>query len=177
MCDGTETGKPVSDAVNAEVIAESSDQSAEVQQDKQEQMVPQAEVDRIVRERVARERAKFADYDEVKAKAEGSKTLEERLASLEGELTTAKTQALKATIAAKFGISTEPGADGSPSDADLFLTGSDADSLTKQAERLAARDADRKKQGNVAPNEGATKQTGSQDGETRDFVGSLFRAD
>lgn len=176
MCDGTETGQPMSDAVNADAIAENAD-AGEQQQDKQEQMVSQAEVDRIVRERVARERAKYADYDEVKAKAEGSKTLEERLASLEVELTTTRTQALKATIAAKYGISTEPAADGSPSDADLFLTGSDADSLTKQAQRLAARDADRKKQGNVAPNEGAIKQTGSQDGQTREFVGSLFGAD
>ena len=175
MCDGTETGQPMSDAVNVDAGVENAAEDAP-QQEKQDQMVPQSEVDRIVRERVARERSKFADYDELKTKAEGSKTLEERLASLEGELTTARRDALKSSIAAKFGISTEPGPDGSPSDADLFLTGSDADSLTSQAQRLAARDADRKTQGNVAPKEGATKQTGTQDGETREFVGSLFGA-
>lgn len=143
--------------------------------DKQEtQMIPQAEVDRIVKERVARERAKFADYDELKTTAGTAKTLEERLASLETELTTTRTQALKTSIAAKYGISTEPGENGAASDADLFLTGSDADSLTAQAERLAARVADRKKQGNVAPNEGSTTTSGDTDGETRSFARNLF---
>lgn len=131
------------------------------QKPQETQMIPQAEVDRIVKERVARERAKYADYDELKTTAGNAKTLEERLASLETELTTTRTQALKTSIAAKFGISTEPGEDGAPSDADLFLTGSDADSLTAQAERLAARVADRKKNGNVAPKEGSTTSTGS----------------
>lgn len=131
------------------------------EQKPQEQLIPQAEVDRIVRERVARERAKYADYDDLKSKAGDAKTLEERLASLETELTTTRTQALKTGIAAKFGISTEPGENGEPSDADLFLTGSDADSLTAQAERLAARVADRKKNGNVAPKEGSTTSTGN----------------
>jgi len=143
--------------------------------DKQEtQMIPQAEVDRIVKERVARERAKFADYDELKTTAGTAKTLEERLASLETELTTTRTQALKTSIAAKYGISTGPGENGAASDADLFLTGSDADSLTAQAERLASRSADRKKQGNVAPNEGSTTTSGDTDGETRSFARSLF---
>lgn len=173
MCDGTETGQPMSEVANAEAIAENAGQG-EQQQGKQDAMVPQSEVDRIVRERLAREREKYADYDEVKAKAEGSKTLEDRLASLEIELTTTRTQALKATIAAKYGISTEPGSDGSPSDADLFLTGSDADSLTKQAQRLAARDADRKKQGNVAPKEGVTTKPGGPTADLREFAKGLF---
>lgn len=141
--------------------AEGVENAPEGEQKPQEQLIPQAEVDRIVRERVARERAKYADYDDLKSKAGDAKTLEERLASLETELTTTRTQALKASIAAKFGISTEPGENGEPSDADLFLTGSDADSLTAQAERLAARVADRKKNGNVAPKEGSTTSTGN----------------
>lgn len=141
--------------------AEGAENAPEGEQKPQEQLIPQAEVDRIVRERVARERAKFADYDDLKSKAGDAKTLEERLASLETELTTTRTQALKTSIAAKFGISTEPGENGEPSDADLFLTGSDADSLTAQAERLAARVADRKKNGNVAPKEGSTTSTGN----------------
>lgn len=140
----------------------------------QGQMVPQAEVDRIVRERVARERAKFADYEDVKSRAAAAQTLEERLASLESELTTTKTGALRTSIAARFGISTEKGPKGEPSDADLFLTGSDEATLTAQAQRLAGREADRKKQGNVAPNEGGTKSTGSSDMETREFARELF---
>lgn len=163
MSDATTT-----DAASAETAAADEGKKTEAQ------TVPQAEVDRIVKERVARERAKYADYDDLKAKAEGSKTLEERLAAMETELTTTKTQALKTSIAAKFGISTEPGPKGEPSDADLFLTGSDADSLTAQAQRLAGRDADRKKQGNVAPKEGSTKSEGTDEGEQRSFARSLF---
>lgn len=129
------------------------------------QLIPQADVDRIVRERVARERAKYSDYDELKAKAEGSKTLEERLASLEGELSTAKTNALRSDIAAKHGLSAE--------DRDLFLTGSDEATLTAQAERLAGREAARKKQGNFAPKEGTAPSAGSDDS-LRDFTKKLF---
>jgi hypothetical protein len=162
----------MTDAPNTQ--AEGAENAGEGEQKPQGQMVPQAEVDRIVRERVARERAKYADYDDLKTKAEGSKTLEDRLGQLEAELTTTKTQALKTSVAAKFGISTEPGANGEPSDADLFLTGSDADSLTAQAQRLVGRDADRKKQGNVAPNEGSTTSLGGADGELRDFARSFF---
>lgn len=137
-------------------------------------LIPQAEVDRIVKERVARERAKFTDYDDLKAKAEGARTLEERLGLLEGELSTTKAQALRTSIAARFGISTEPGAKGEPSDADLFLTGSDESILTAQAQRLVGREADRKKAGNVALKEGETKITGTDDGETREFARNLF---
>jgi len=52
---------------------------------------------------------------------------------------TARTEALRYKIASTHGISTQPGEDGKPSDADLFLTGSDEASMTAQAERLAAR--------------------------------------
>jgi len=132
---------------------------------KETQLVPQAEVDRIVKERVARERAKYSDYDELKAKAAGSQTLEERLASLEGELTTAKTAALRSDIAAKHGLSAE--------DRDLFLTGTDESTLNAQAQRLSERVADRKKQGNFAPKEGTTPAAGTDTGE-REFVRNLF---
>lgn len=46
----------------------------------------------------------------------------------------ATADALRLRVAAKFGISDE--------DADLFLTGSDEDTLMRQAERLAARNAE-----------------------------------
>jgi len=143
----------------AEVASESADQV------KENPLVPQADVDRIVKERVARERAKYSDYDELKAKAAGSQTLEERLASLEGELTTAKATALRSDIAAKHGLSAE--------DRDLFLTGTDESTLNAQAQRLAEREADRKKQGNVAPREGASYNSGT-DSEERAFASELF---
>lgn len=141
----------------------------------QEKLLTQAEVAEIVKDRLKQQaKNQFGDYAELKAKAEGSKTLEDRLASLESELSVTKAEALRSRIAAKFGISTEKGPQGEPSDADLFLTGSDESTLTSQAERLSARVADRKKQGNIAPKEGATTTTGKPTGDLREFAKGLF---
>lgn len=123
----------------------------------------QADIDRIVKERVQRERAKYADYDDLKAKAEGAKTAEERMAELEKEITATKHEALKRRVQAAHQISDE--------DADLFLTGTDEGSLTAQAKRLADRELERKKSNNVSPREG-NNPTPSQD-QKRDFVRSL----
>ncbi|WP_343997122.1 hypothetical protein, partial [Williamsia deligens] len=46
---------------------------------------------------------------------------------------------LRLRVAGDYGISTKRGEDGSPSDAELFLTGTDEDTLIAQAKRLAAR--------------------------------------
>lgn len=124
----------------------------------------QADIDRAVRERLARERAKFADYDELKSRAEGAKTLEQRFAELEQKNAEAEARALRSDIAARYGISAE--------DRDLFLTGTDADTLEAQAKRLAARDVDRKKQGNTARSEGKSGVPKADD--ERQFVRSLF---
>ena len=132
----------------------------------EQKMLTQAEVDQIVKERVQRERAKFADYDELRAKAGETKTLEERLAEIEQRAVRAEANALRSDIAAKHGIS--------PEDRDLFLTGTDEDTLTAQAKRLAERESERKKQGNVAPREGAASNSGQQDGELREFTRRLF---
>jgi len=142
---------------------------ADGQQTQQEQTITQADVDRIVKERVARERAKYADYDQLKAAAGEKVTADERIAELEKKYAAAEQSRLRSDIAAQFGISAE--------DRDLFLTGTDSDSLTAQAQRLAEREADRKKQGNVAPNEGGTKTTGTAD-PLRDIARQVFnRAD
>lgn len=162
----------MSDITDATVAgADSAATDAEVQQ---EQTFSQADVDRIVMERLSRERDKYRDYDDLKTKAEGAKTLEQRFADLENELKTTKANALRTRIAAEFGISTKSDRDGEPSDADLFLTGTDEATLTAQAQRLAAREADRKKQGNVAPKEGDTKTSGSVDADLREFARDLF---
>ena len=57
----------------------------------------------------------------------------------------------------------------------LFLTGADEATLTAQAKRLADREADRKKRGNVAPKEGGSADSAST-GDTgmREFTRSLF---
>lgn len=136
----------------------------------------QADVDRIVQDRLSQQaKNKFGDYDDLKAKADGAKTLEDRLGSLEVELSTTKEAALRSSIAARFGVSTEKGPKGEPSDADLFLTGSDEATLTAQAERLAGREADRKKQGNYAPKEGQpVTGSGDSNADLREFTKKLF---
>lgn len=146
-------------------------------QTQQEQTFTQADLDRIVQDRLVQQaKNKFGDYDDLKAKAGQTATADDRIAKLESELTSTKTDALRSRIAARFSVSTEPGKDGSPSDAELFLTGSDESTLTAQAQRLAARAADRIKQGNVAPNEGGTKSSGTDSG-LGEFTRQLFRPD
>lgn len=139
-----------------------------------EQTFTQADVDRIVKDRIARVEAKFADYGDLKAQAEGAKTLEQRLADVEGELSTTKANALRTRIAAEYGVSTKAGEKGEPSDADLFLTGTDEATLISQAQRLAGREADRKQHGNVAPKEGTTTTPGKDDQALREFTRNLF---
>lgn len=87
---------------------------------------------------------KLAEIEEAnKSEAE---RLSERLAEAEKAAEQARVEALRFRIATKFSISDE--------DADLFLTGSDEETLTRQAERLASRESDRKKNGNHAPLQG-----------------------
>lgn len=129
----------------------------------------QADVDRIVAERLKRERettkTKYADYDELKKKAAGSATAEETLAKLQRDLEDTKREALKRRVQAAHGISDE--------DADLFLTATEEEALTKQAERLAERDSDRKKRGNRVPTEGRTTTQAGED-PMREFTRNLF---
>jgi hypothetical protein len=173
MFDGTETDIPMPTAEEIAAAAEIARVEAEKAQ--QGQAITQADVDRIVKERLAQQaKNQFGDYAELKAKAEGAKTLEDRFAALEGELSNTKADALRAGIAATFGISTKKGEKGEPSDADLFLTGTDETALTAQATRLAGREADRKAQGNVAPKEGETKNSGNTDSDLRTFTQGLF---
>lgn len=132
------------------------------------QTFKQADVDRIVADRLKREReatkAKYADYDDIKKAAEGKKSADDRIAELEGKHAAAEARALRADIANRHGISTE--------DRDLFLTATDEESLTAQAKRLSERDGERKQRGNRSPREGHTS-TPKADQE-RDTVRTLF---
>ena len=78
----------------------------------------------------------------------------------------ARTEVLRFRIAAKHGISDE--------DADLFLTGSDEDTLTRQAQRLAERIEQRERVGNVAPSVGSNTNLSGGTDDTREFVRGLF---
>lgn len=127
-------------------------------------------------ERLAR--AKPSDYDDLKAKAARLEEIEaankseiekalEKAATAEQRAAQAEADALRWKVAAKHGISDE--------DAELFLTGTDEETLTKQAERLSERVTDRKKTGNHVPREGTTPP-GQPASDLREFTRGLFQA-
>lgn len=122
----------------------------------------QEEFEQRLGKRLERERGKFSDYDDLKAKAAKLDEIEAanqteaekaaaRLAALESELDTTRREALRIKIASEHGIT-------DADDIDLFLTGADEETLTKQAKRLADRESDRNKNGNRAPREGRTPE-------------------
>ncbi|MCW2752494.1 MAG: hypothetical protein JWR83_3604 [Aeromicrobium sp.] len=119
----------------------------------------QDDLNRIITDRIGRERSKFADYKDLKAKAQRFDELEaankseidkanDAKAQAEARAARAEADALRLRVAAKHGISDE--------DADLFLTGTDEETLARQATRLSQHSSDRKKNGNVVPREGTT---------------------
>lgn len=83
----------------------------------------------------AEARKRLDDLDAAN-KSEIEKATEARQKA-EQERDAARAEALRFKVASKHGISDE--------DAELFLTGSDEDTLTRQAQRLAARDEDASK--------------------------------
>lgn len=95
---------------------------------------------------------KLAEIEEAN-KTEAQKAAD-RLAAAEKDAASARSEALRLRVAAKFGIGDE--------DADLFLTGGDEQTLTRQAERLSARESERKKTGNHVPREGSTPPASDQ---------------
>lgn len=136
----------------------------------------QSEFDDRIKDRIKRAESKFSDYDEIKAKAARFDEIdaankselekaEEARAAAEAARDEAVADGLRFRIAAKHGISDE--------DADLFLTGRDEQTLTAQAERLAAREADRKKHGNRIDREGGGS-TPLKDGDKRAVARRLF---
>lgn len=104
---------------------------------------------------------RLAEIDE-STKTEAEKAAA-RLAELESERDRAVADALRFKVASKYGIGDE--------DADLFLTASDEETLTKQAERLSKREDERRQQGNRAPREGGTPQVKTD--ARRDFADFL----
>lgn len=136
----------------------------------------QDELNEALKDRLVRERAKFKDYSDLKAKAAKLDEIEQanqteaekaakRVAELEAELNSTRRDSLRLKIASANGIT-------DADDIDLFLTGTDEETLTKQAQRLAERTADRKKNGNHVPREGATPT--AHEGEGLETVRALF---
>lgn len=145
------------------------DADGSVDESQSQSSFTQADVDRIVADRLKREReavkTKYGDYDDLKKKAEGAKTLEDRVAEMQQQIESSQREALRRRVQAAHGISDE--------DADLFLTGTDEDALTAQAKRLAERESERKKKNNVSPREG-TNPT-AKDDPMREFSRRLFK--
>ena len=140
---------------------------ADLQKQEQGKTFTQAELDQIINDCLAQQaKNRFGDYADLKAKAEGAKTVEQQLADLSTKHAEAEARALRSDIAATYGISKE--------DRDLFLTGSDEAALTAQAKRLADRVADQKKNGNRAPNEGGTTTGVDKNKDLREFTRDLF---
>jgi len=141
-----------------------------------EPITSQEALDKALSKRLERERAKFSDYDELRAKAtqldalsEASQTEAEKATTradkAESERDDARAEALRLRIAVEHGISID--------DADLFLTGKDEESLRAQAKRLSDREADRKKAGPFAQREGQTISRPADNGEAA-FARGLF---
>lgn len=136
----------------------------------------QEDFDARLKDRLARERSKFADYDDLKAKAAKLDEIEEankseiekandRATKAEKAAAEAAAEALRLRVATKHGITDSD-------DIALFLTGTDEDTLTKQAQRLGERTSGRKRKNNHVPNEGTTPPVADDD--ERTAVRELF---
>jgi predicted ATP-dependent protease len=137
----------------------------------QDQPKPEApEIDWKAKAREWEKRAKenksaadrLAELEEAN-KTEAQKTAE-RLAAAEKAAADALADASRFKIAAKFNISDE--------DAELFLTGADEETLTRQAERLAERESTKRRAANFAPKVGENPRPAVDD--ERAAVRALF---
>lgn len=136
----------------------------------------QEEFNRQLDERVMRERAKYADYKDVKAKAaeydklaEANKSeiekANDRVTKAEAEVAKIPSlvaDALRTHLIARNAIDKD--------DAELFLTATDPELLLKQVDRLLAQGSRRKT--NHVTREGANQQPAADD--LREFTADLF---
>lgn len=140
----------------------------------------QADLDKLIGSRVERERAKYADYPDLKTKAaEFDKLADANKSEIEkANEKAAAAQAEVEKVPAKVADALRTYLVDLHKDviddekAGLFLTATDPDLLIKQVQALVGTEADRKKNGNRAPREGQTPNT-SDTGE-RAFVRGLF---
>lgn len=140
----------------------------------------QQELNRIISERVDRERKKFGDYEDLRAKAARLDELEAANKS-DIEKATEKVTAAEAAVAqipAKVAATLRTHLVSlhqiSEDDAELFLTATEPELLLKQVQRLVEREADRKKSGNRAPLAGHTPTSKGGDDGMREFTRNLF---
>lgn len=132
----------------------------------------QADVDAAVEKIAAKIRAeerrkvseKFADYDDLKTKAEGAKTLEDRVAEIERQAKESEERAMRAEVANAKGLT--------PTQAKR-LVGATRDELEADADELLKDIGAQKKHGNHVPREGNNPKAGGSD-ELGEFTKNLF---
>lgn len=139
----------------------------------------QDDLNKVISDRLARERAKYADYKDLRAKAGKLDQLEnaqkseaekvaDRIAQADAEVAAVPAKVsdtLRAHLVDLHGIGDE--------DAELFLTANDPKTLVKQVNGLLRRSNDARKGGNYVPREGATP-TSATGGDEREVVSALF---
>ena len=152
------------------------DAGEQVEQEAQGFKAPasQEELDRIVQKRIDRERSKFSDYDELKAKAARLSELEEsqkselekaqeRAERAERALAEASATAVRAEVAAEKGVPV------------ALLSGDSREALIASAEALLAFRDETARKGNYVPSEGRNSNI-DKGGDTRAFVNTLWES-
>jgi len=157
----------MSDTENTAEAGESNDQGSEFRAP-----ATQADLDRIIQDRVARERAKYADYDDLKAQVGQVETFQSRIGELEatngelaGKIETFEAEKKRAALVSDIAKDKKV-----PADA---LRGSTREELEAHADTLAAL---LKPSGPVIPGQ-ERSPSNVQDSPTREFVGKLFGND
>ncbi|GAA2394273.1 hypothetical protein [Gordonia cholesterolivorans] len=114
---------------------------------------------------------KYSDYETLKAAAEEKKTAEDRLADLEKQYAQSQANSLRLRVAGDWNVPTKRGEDGEPSDADLFLTGTDEETLIAQAKRYSDLMEQRKTNQPYVSREGANPRP--KPSSTQEFLSTL----
>lgn len=136
----------------------------------------QADLDKLIGPRLERERGKFADYDDLKAKVadfdkltDASKSEIEKAQAEVAKVPSLVADALRTHLVSIHSIDADK--------ADLFLTAADPDLLLRQVQALVGTEADRLQNGNQAPREGDTPPNKPADEARRSFVRNLTGRD
>lgn len=145
-----ETTSPTLDDLQAQ-IEEMKKHSRKWEERAKENYEARQELERLRREQMTESERREAD----------AQAREAELKTLRDEAETARREALKLRVATRFSITDE--------DADLFLTASDEETLTRQAERLASRSSS-----GPRPNPAQGKRGGAAPANNADILGAFL---
>lgn len=158
----------MSDSTDTTADAGEQVESSEVEVQGFKAPASQDELDRIIQKRLDRERSRFSDYDDVKARAEKAAELESVAADLRKRVEQFESRDARSALVKKV-------ADDNGVDADLLaeMRGDSEDDLTAQAKRLADR---LKPASPVIPGQAKSPENAPRD-ELREFARQLFNKD